>query len=135
MLRNFVTLGRNFVPKSQNYVAKTQVRSFCANLEDELKGTVVLRENRTGYFQNPEDVGRRLLKIFATHESITNPEDITLKTTFYELRNQGLDDLSKVEIFLMVEREFDMQLPDDQVERFLNVREAVEYIGKSFHAH
>jgi acyl carrier protein len=46
-----------------------------------------------------------------------------------------MDDLSKVEIFLMVEREFDLQLPDDQVERFLNVKEAVEYVSKSFHAH
>ena len=135
MLRNFATLGRNFVTRPQNFVAKTQVRTFCANLEDEMKGTVVLREHRTGYFQNPEDLARRLVKIFAMHESITAPEEITLKTTFYELRNQGLDDLSKVEVFLMAEREFDLQFPDDVVERFLNVREAVEYIGKSFHAH
>jgi acyl carrier protein len=135
MLRTFAILGRNFVARSQVSTPKAPIRNFCVGLEDEFKGTVVLREERTGYFQNPENVARRMVKIFAAHESIEAPEEITLGTTFYELRDRGMDDLSKVEIFLMVEREFDLQLPDDQVERFLNVKEAVEYVSKSFHAH
>ena len=141
MIKIFGNYARSLVAKQpKNLLASNSqffkaTRLFSYNLEDEFKGTVLLREENSGYYLNPEDVSRRMLRIFAAHDNVENPENITLATTFYELRARGMDDLSKVEIFLGVEREFDIQMPDDTVERFLNVREAVEYVSKSFHAH
>jgi len=109
-------------------------RAFCWNTEDELKGTITTRNDRSGHYLNPEEVSRKILRIIASHDNIENAHELTLGTTFVEMKKNGMDELSKVEIFLEVEREFFIQLPDEAVERFLNLREAVEYVSRSFHA-
>lgn len=95
-----------------------------------MKGTHITRSDGNGMFQNPEDVARRMVKVFASHDNVEGVENWTLGTKFTDM---GLDDLTKVECFLEIEREFDVQLPDEAVERFLNLREAVEYVARSFH--
>jgi acyl carrier protein len=46
----------------------------------------------------------------------------------------GVDELSLVEIMLEAEDEFYLELPDEEVERFSNIRDATEYIARSFYS-
>ncbi len=92
---------------------------------------IQLRDEKLGYYKNPEDVARRLIKLISLHDKVKNPEKITLQSTWYDL---GLDELSYVEVMLEAEQEFFMEFSDEQVERFKNVEDAVEFIARSFFA-
>jgi NADH dehydrogenase (ubiquinone) 1 alpha/beta subcomplex 1 len=89
------------------------------------------RDEKSGYFMNPEEVAVRMIKIMTLHNNMKNKGDVTLGKTWSQL---GIDDLTKVEIFLELEKEFDLEFADDDVERFKNVHEAVEYVARSFHS-
>lgn len=89
------------------------------------------RDDASGYFLNPEEVATRMLSIVALHDQVKNREEMTLKKTFHQL---GIDDLTKVELFLEIEREFDIEFADDDVEAFKNFGDAVEHVSKSFHS-
>ncbi len=90
-----------------------------------------LRNEASGYYLDPSDVARRLVKVISLHDKVKNPDRITLHSTFHDI---GIDDLSFVEIFLEVEQEFFIEFPDDDLERFKTVQDAVEYIARSFYA-
>lgn len=68
-----------------------------------------------------------------------SPEKITLNATWHEL---GLNEMTYVEVIenknskIMVEaeREFELEFPDESVERFKDVNDAVEFISRSFFA-
>jgi NADH dehydrogenase (ubiquinone) 1 alpha/beta subcomplex 1 len=89
------------------------------------------REEGHGYYLDPEEVAKRLMRVISMHDKVSKPQDMTLSKTWHNL---GIDDLSKVEIFLEIEKEFDMEFADEDVERFKNIREAVEHVARSFHA-
>lgn len=91
---------------------------------------IQLRDEKHGYYKNPEDIARRLIKLLALHDKVKNPHLITLKSTWHEL---GLDDLSYVEVMLEAEQEFFLEFPDEEVERFKNVEDAVNFIARSFY--
>lgn len=86
-------------------------------------------EHQSKYYLNPEESADRLLKLVAHHDMLENKK-INLTSTFREL---GIDDLSKVELFLEIEREFYIEFPDKVVERFKNFQEVVDYVSQSFH--
>ncbi len=43
----------------------------------------------------------------------------------------GADSLDTVELIMEVEKEFDIQIPDDQAENIISVGQAIEFIEKS----
>lgn len=43
----------------------------------------------------------------------------------------GADSLDTVELIMEFEKEFDIQIPDDQAEKIVSVGQAVEFIEKS----
>ena len=43
----------------------------------------------------------------------------------------GADSLDTVELIMQVEKEFDIQIPDDQAENIVSVGQAIEFIEKS----
>ena len=43
----------------------------------------------------------------------------------------GADSLDTVELIMEFEREFDIQIPDDQAENIVSVGQAIEFIEKS----
>jgi acyl carrier protein len=89
------------------------------------------RDEASGYYLNPDEVAERMIKIATLHDQFKRPEDVTLGRTFHSL---GIDELTKVEIFLEIEKEFDIEFADEDVERFKNFHDAVEHVAKSFHA-
>lgn len=91
---------------------------------------IQIRDEKHGYYKNPEEIARRLIKLLALHDKVKNPHLITLKSTWHEL---GLDELSYVEVMLEAEQEFFLEFPDEEVERFKNVEDAVNFIARSFY--
>ncbi|KAL4445950.1 hypothetical protein ABPG74_010942 [Tetrahymena malaccensis] len=90
---------------------------------------VVLRNEKSGYYANPDDVARRLIRLISLHDKVQNPSAITLKSTWSEI---GVDPLSYVEIMLEAENEFYIELADEDLERFRTVEDAVEFISRNF---
>ena len=43
----------------------------------------------------------------------------------------GADSLDTVELIMVFEKEFDIQIPDDQAENIVSVGQAIEFIEKS----
>jgi acyl carrier protein len=66
----------------------------------------------------------RVRSIIANHLNI-DPQAITLETTFQELEADSLD---VVEMVMSLEDEFDIEIPDDQAEKIVEVRQIVEFI-------
>jgi NADH dehydrogenase (ubiquinone) 1 alpha/beta subcomplex 1 len=90
-----------------------------------------IRDEATGYYQNPTEIARRLIKLISLHDCITSPNLIKLESTWHEI---GLDELSYVEVMLAAEEEFFLEFPDEEVERFKNVGDVVEFVARSFYA-
>ncbi len=89
----------------------------------------MLRNEKHGYFANPDNVSRRLVKIIAMHDNVKNPNEITLKSSWESL---GVDPLTFVEIMVEAEREFFIEISDEDLERMRTVEDAVEYISRNF---
>lgn len=90
------------------------------------------RQEKSGYYIDPEDATKRVMKIIAGHPEVKNIKDLTLGSTWFEL---GICDLTKTEILLEVENEFDVQFADEDAERSRDIRDVVEYVSRSFFAH
>jgi acyl carrier protein len=75
--------------------------------------------------------GGDTMNIFAKVKTIVaekmgvDEEDITLETTFDDLNADSLD---VVELIMALEEEFDMEIPDEDVEKIKTMGDAVEYI-------
>ncbi|NLC06526.1 MAG: acyl carrier protein [Syntrophomonadaceae bacterium] len=73
-----------------------------------------------------ENVFEKVKVIMAEHLNI-DPQTITLDTTFQELEADSLD---VVEMVMTLEDEFNIEIPDEQIENIKdkNVRQIVDYI-------
>lgn len=63
--------------------------------------------------------------IIADHLGL-DEEKISLDTTITE--DLEADSLDAVEIIMAIEDEFSIEIPDEQVESFVNLRDIVEYV-------
>jgi NADH dehydrogenase (ubiquinone) 1 alpha/beta subcomplex 1, acyl-carrier protein len=70
-----------------------------------------------------------VIRVIASLDCIKENQEITLNSTWTEL---GIDELTKVELFLEIETEFIFEFPCEELEKFKNVGDAVEYISQSF---
>ena len=62
-------------------------------------------------------------KLNVEKSEVTNEESFT--------NDLGADSLDTVELIMEFEKEFDIQIPDDQAEKITNVGEAVAYIEEA----
>lgn len=88
-----------------------------------------MRNEKSGYYANPEDISRRLIRLISLHDKVQDPSQITLKSTWKDI---GVDQLTYVEIMLEAENEFFIELADEDLERFRSVEDAVECISRNF---
>ena len=58
-----------------------------------------------------------------------NKEDVTPDASFVE--DLGADSLDTVELIMEFEKEFDIQIPDDDAEKITTVGQAIAYITNS----
>lgn len=55
-------------------------------------------------------------------------EDVTLEARFVD--DLGADSLDIVELIMEMEEEFDVEIPDEDIEKMLSVKDVVTYIKK-----
>ena len=67
----------------------------------------------------------KLKKIIAEVLNV-DPDEITMETTFQD--DLGADSLDVYQIIMGIEEEFDIEIPDDQVEKIKTVGDIVKFI-------
>jgi acyl carrier protein len=82
------------------------------------------------YFADPKAVADRLVRLIGLHDNVNDAANITISKSFEEL---GLNSLDMVEIFLACEREFDIEIDEEDCESMTTVNDLVEYLSKSFY--
>ena len=80
------------------------------------------------YYADPLDVAERVVRLFALHDNVRDPTSVTLNSSFSEL---GLNALDMCEVFIGIEREFDMEIADEDCESMQTIQELVEFLSKN----
>ncbi len=66
------------------------------------------------------------IKSIIVRQSGINLKEITLETSF--LHDLGVDSLEVIELFMMFEEEFNVEIPNEDAEKMHTVGDAVKYI-------
>ena len=89
------------------------------------------REYGDGYMADPTATAERIVRCIALHDNVIDPSNIQLKHTFAEI---GLNELDMCEIYLMIEKEFDFEISEDDCETFTTINDIVEFTARNFYA-
>jgi len=101
----------------------TPVRFYYTNGE-------LMSRNEGTYYADPKDVAERVIRLIGLHDNCRDPAAVTLSSSFEEV---GLNELDIVELGLMAEREFDLEIADEQVESMSTVNDLVEFLARNFY--
>ena len=72
-------------------------------------------------------MAERVVRLIALHDNVSDPENVTLAANFNDL---GLNALDMVEVYLGIEREFHIEIADEDCETMNTVNELVEFLAK-----
>ena len=89
---------------------------------------VLMKREQGEYYGDPMAIGERIVRMFALHDNVADPTSITLDSSFEEL---GLNALDMAEIFIGIEREFDLEIDEDVCESLRTLNELVEFLAKN----
>ena len=90
-----------------------------------------LMERESGdYYADPIAVAERVVRLIALHDNVRDPASVTLSSSFEDL---GLNVLDLQEIFLQAEREFDVEISEEDCESFSTVNDLVENLARNFY--
>lgn len=89
------------------------------------------REYGDGYMSDPVATAERIIRTMALHDNIKDPSNITLGQSFEEV---GLNELDMVEVYIMLEKEFDFEISEDDCETFVTINDLVEFVARNFYA-
>ena len=91
---------------------------------------VLMKRDEGEYFADPKSVAERVVRLMALHDNVKDPAAITLNSSFEEL---GLNSLDMAEVFLAAEKEFDLEIDEDECEGMTTVNDLVEFLAKNFY--
>jgi acyl carrier protein len=74
---------------------------------------ILMTRTQGEYYSDPMVVAERVVRLFALHDNVQDPESVTLNSTFADL---GLNTLDMAEIMIGIEKEFDMEIDEDVCE-------------------
>lgn len=74
------------------------------------------------------DVAERVVRMIGLHDACVDPSKVTLSKAFSEV---GLNDLDMVEVYLGLEKEFDLEISEEDCESFSTVNDVVEFLAKN----
>ena len=69
------------------------------------------------------------VKAIIVYKLGVDEKDVTLEASF--TNDLGADSLDTVELIMELEKEFDIQIPDDEAEKIATVGDAVAFIEKA----
>ena len=82
------------------------------------------------YYTDPMGVAERVVRILALHDNVNDPAAVTVGKSFDEI---GLNALDMCEVFIGVEREFDLEISEEDCEAMTTVNDLVEFLARSPH--
>ena len=68
----------------------------------------------------------KVKEVISEQLGVEDVETITLETTFID--DLSADSLDIVELIMALEEEFDMEIPEDEAEKIVSVKDVVDYI-------
>ncbi|HDI78970.1 MAG TPA: acyl carrier protein [Desulfobacteraceae bacterium] len=74
------------------------------------------------------DIEERVIKIICEQLNVPE-EDVVPEASFVD--DLGADSLDQVELIMAMEEEFDISVPDEEAEKIVTVKDAIEYIKKA----
>ena len=72
LTRNLFSLATKTAPRCNTIAAECKTLQW-ASVCNYAPQKVVLRNEKTGYFANPDDVARRLIRLISLHDKVKNP--------------------------------------------------------------
>lgn len=89
---------------------------------------VLMKREQGSYYSDPMEVAERVVRLIALHDACRDPASVTLGKTFVEI---GLNALDMCEVFIGVEREFDLEIAEEECEQMRTVNDLVEFLSKN----
>ena len=77
-----------------------------------------------------EDIVRRVKDLIAESLGV-NPAEVVPDASFID--DLGADSLDIVELVMAIEKEFDINIPDEDAEKITTVQDAIDYIHAKAH--
>ena len=91
---------------------------------------VLMKRHAGEYYADPMDVSERVVRLLGLHDNCVDPAAVTLSKTFEEI---GLNNLDMCEVYLMAEREFDLEIDEEDCESMTTVNDLVEFLSRNFY--
>ena len=82
------------------------------------KNNVLMPRASGEYYADPMHVAERVIRLIALHDNVYDPSSVTPKSTFAGL---GLNALDMCEVFIGIEREFDLEISEEDCEAMTTV--------------
>lgn len=90
-----------------------------ASVRSYYKDNVLMPREKGEYYADPLEVAERLVRLIALHDNVIDPASVTLASNFNEL---GLNALDMCEVFIGVEREFSLEISEEDCEEMSSVQ-------------
>jgi len=74
----------------------------------------------------PEEIANKLNEIIAESLGVSTDE---IQTTASFIDDLGADSLDIVELVMAIEKEFSIEIPDEDAEKIATVQDAIYYVG------
>lgn len=87
-----------------------------------------MKREKGEYYSDPLDVAERVVRLIALHDHCRDPASLTLNKSFAQL---GLNALDMCEVFIGAEREFDLEIAEEDCESMSLVGDLVEFLSKN----
>lgn len=91
------------------------------------KDNVLMPRERGEYFADPIEVAERVVRLIALHDNVKDPAAVVPASSFADL---GLNALDMCEVFIGIEREFDIEISEEDCEAMQTVNELIEHLAK-----
>lgn len=82
------------------------------------KDNVLMPREQGEYYADPMDVAERVVRLIGLHDNCRDPAAVTVKSSFESL---GLNALDMCEIFIGIEKEFDLEISEVDCEAMTTV--------------
>jgi len=91
------------------------------------KDNVLMPREAGEYYADPMDVAERVVRLIALHDNCQEPSKVVLAASFSQL---GLNALDMCEVFIGCEREFDLEISEEDCEAMATVHDLVEHLAR-----
>lgn len=118
--RRLVTRPQRFMMVQPRMLTALQCRGYFRD------GGLMPREQGQ-YYADPKNVAERVVRLIALHDNVKDPAAVVPGSTFAEL---GLNALDMCEIYIGIEREFDLEISEEDCEAMETVNELIEFLSK-----